>query len=135
MPGGDRTGPMGMGPMTGRAAGYCAGYAASGYANPVPGRGFGMGFGRGGGFAGRGFGGGGRGWRHWYYATGQPGWMRFGLYPNAMVPPAMGPSGPYAKPDPEMEKQALKGQAEALQSELDFITKRLDEIERTAKTE
>jgi len=26
MPGGDRTGPMGMGPMTGRAAGYCGGY-------------------------------------------------------------------------------------------------------------
>jgi len=30
MPGGDGTGPAGMGPMTGRAAGYCAGY-------PVPG--------------------------------------------------------------------------------------------------
>jgi hypothetical protein len=26
MPGGDRTGPMGMGPMTGRATGYCGGY-------------------------------------------------------------------------------------------------------------
>ncbi|MFW5971797.1 MAG: DUF5320 domain-containing protein, partial [Desulfovermiculus sp.] len=25
MPGGDRTGPMGMGPMTGRGAGFCAG--------------------------------------------------------------------------------------------------------------
>lgn len=24
MPGGDRTGPMGMGPMTGRRAGFCA---------------------------------------------------------------------------------------------------------------
>jgi hypothetical protein len=38
MPGGDGTGPMGMGPMTGRAAGYCAGYPAPGYVNPVPGR-------------------------------------------------------------------------------------------------
>ena len=28
MPGGDRTGPMGMGQMTGRGAGYCAGYPA-----------------------------------------------------------------------------------------------------------
>ena len=27
MPGGDRTGPMGMGPMTGRGAGYCGGAA------------------------------------------------------------------------------------------------------------
>ena len=40
MPAGDRTGPLGMGPMTGRAAGYCAGYPVPGYANPIPGRGF-----------------------------------------------------------------------------------------------
>jgi uncharacterized protein DUF5320 len=32
MPGGDGTGPMGMGPMTGRAAGYCAGNGAPGFA-------------------------------------------------------------------------------------------------------
>lgn len=42
MPGGDGTGPMGMGPMTGRAAGYCAGYAMPGYANPMGGRGRGF---------------------------------------------------------------------------------------------
>jgi len=36
MPGGDGTGPAGMGPMTGRAAGYCAGYPVPGYMNPVP---------------------------------------------------------------------------------------------------
>jgi hypothetical protein len=61
MPGGDRTGPLGTGPRTGRAAGYCSGSGMPGYANPVPGRGFGMGFGRGrGGWGrGRGFGGGG----------------------------------------------------------------------------
>ena len=35
----------------------------------------------------------------------------------------------YRKPDPEMEKQALETQAEALQSELDLIRKRLSEIE------
>jgi hypothetical protein len=35
MPGGDRTGPAGMGPMTGRAAGYCAGYPMPGYRNPA----------------------------------------------------------------------------------------------------
>ena len=40
MPRGDGTGPAGMGPMTGRAAGYCAGYPVPGYMNPVPGRGF-----------------------------------------------------------------------------------------------
>lgn len=40
MPAGNGTGPLGMGPMTGRAAGYCAGYPAPGYMNPIPGRGF-----------------------------------------------------------------------------------------------
>lgn len=38
MPGGDKTGPMGMGPMTGRGMGCCAGYMA-----PATGRGFGRG--------------------------------------------------------------------------------------------
>ena len=42
MPAGDRTGPMGAGPMTGRRAGYCAGYDVPGYANPGFGRGLGM---------------------------------------------------------------------------------------------
>jgi hypothetical protein len=53
MPRGDSTGPMGMGPMTGRGAGYCAGYNMPGYFNNATGRNFGMGSGRG--FAGRGF--------------------------------------------------------------------------------
>ena len=35
MPGGDGTGPAGMGPMTGRAAGFCAGFAMPGYMNPA----------------------------------------------------------------------------------------------------
>ena len=96
MPGGNGTGPMGMGPMTGRGAGYCAGYGMPGFANAPrgwgygmdygwgrgfgrvfgrgvgPGRGFGMrrGFGMGRGF-GRGFGSGrGFGWR----ARGVPWW-------------------------------------------------------------
>jgi len=54
MPRGDRTGPWGAGPMTGRAAGYCAGYSVPGFMNPIGG--YGRGRGRG---AGRGFG---RGW-------------------------------------------------------------------------
>jgi RecB family exonuclease len=87
-----------------------------GYANPFPGRGFGMGRGRG--FRGRGFGGGGRGWRHQFYATGLPGWMRFGGY-----------AAPYQRPDPKTEMQMLKNQAEALESELDSIRKRIDELE------
>jgi hypothetical protein len=124
MPSGDRTGPMGMGAMSGRAAGYCAGFGMPGYVNPVAGRGFGIGFGRGRGARGRGFGGGGRGWRHMFYATGVPGWARFGGYAAPY-----GSFTPYPKPDPEAEKQSLQSQAEALQEELDFIKKRLSEIE------
>ena len=57
MPRGDRTGPEGRGPRTGRAMGHCAGYDSPGYMNDGGGRGMG----RGGGF-GRGMGrGGGRG--------------------------------------------------------------------------
>ncbi|MCD6407961.1 DUF5320 domain-containing protein [bacterium] len=64
MPWGDGTGPLGLGPMTGRAAGYCAGFPVPGYMNPWGLRGFGFGFGRG---FGRGWG---RGW-----------WWRFYGYP------------------------------------------------------
>jgi len=121
MPRGDGTGPTGMGEMTGRGAGFCAGFAMPGYTNPVPGRSFGMGFQRGRGAWNRGFGGGGRGWRRMFYATGRPGWMRFGAT-----------AAPVADFDPEMEKQALKNQADYLQNELTSIRKRLEEIEKKA---
>lgn len=113
MPGGDRTGPRGMGPRTGRAAGFCAGFQQPGYMNPVPGRGVG----RGGGC----FGGGGRGRRNWFYATGLPGWARgAGGYDT----PAM--------PGVPSESRTLKGQAELLQSQLDLVNQRINELE--AKT-
>jgi len=38
MPFGNGTGPAGMGPMTGRAAGFCAGYLVPGYMNSAVGR-------------------------------------------------------------------------------------------------
>jgi len=44
MPFGDGTGPMGLGPMTGRAAGYCAGFPVPGFMKPIGGR---LGLGRG----------------------------------------------------------------------------------------
>jgi hypothetical protein len=125
MPRGDGTGPMGMGAMTGRAAGHCSGFGMPGYANPGPCLGFRTGLGRGRGFGGgTGFGGGGHGWRHWFRATGLPGWMR-----------CRGFASPYYKPDPESEKQALKSQAEALQSELDLIKTRLGEIENGSEAQ
>ena len=109
---------MGLGPMTGRAAGFCAGFGMPGYANPAPGQNFGMGFGRGRGFGGRG-GGGGRGWRNMFYATGLPGWLRSGGWG---APPF------YAAPTPTAERDYLKGVAESLQGQLDEIKKRLDDL-------
>jgi hypothetical protein len=127
MPAGDGTGPEGMGPMTGRRAGYCAGSSMPGYANPMPGRGLGMGWGRG-----RGWSGGGRGWRHWYYATGLPRWARFGYAPAWGAPPSAAYSqGQYgAPPTPEQEVEFLKAQAEGLQQQLDAVSQRIAELEQ-----
>ncbi|MBN1155541.1 DUF5320 domain-containing protein [candidate division KSB1 bacterium] len=111
MPGGDRTGPTGMGPMTGRGAGLCAGYSVPGYLNP------GVGF-YGHRFFGRGFRGGGHGRRNMYYATGLPFWAR---YPEQSVYP-----GEF---NPENEMTFLKDQAKYFQSALDQINKRINELE------
>ena len=100
MPRGDRTGPAGMGPGTGRRMGYCAGYDTPGAFNRG---GFGM---RGGGFGmGRG---GGRGFRNRFFATGIP-------FQNI-------------EPIPDLEKNSLKAQAAALKSELQAIEKRLETL-------
>ena len=114
MPRGDNTGPMGMGSMSGRGAGYCAGFGMPGYANPVSGRGLGGGFGRGRG----------RVRRNMFQATGQPGRMRFGGYGEPY-----GYAKPFRKPDLEMEMAELRNQAQVLQSELDLIKNRLGDIE------
>lgn len=126
MPAGDGTGPLGLGPMTGRRAGYCAGYGVPGYANPFPRWGWwGWGWWRG-----RGWGGGwGRGfrWRYWYYATGVPGWARYGVPPAWSVPPV----APYAAPPTsEQEVDFLRSQAEWLKGQLEAIEKRIEELEK-----
>lgn len=109
MPGGDRTGPRGMGQRTGRGAGFCSGYNMPGYANPGPAGGF-RGAGRGGG----------RGRRNMYYATGLPYWARFGVENyEPMV----------AQPEPESELNVLKQQAEYFQNMLTNIQDRMSEIE------
>jgi len=122
MPRGDGTGPAGMGPMTGRAAGFCAGYSAPGYMNPGGGRGY-----YGGGGWGRG-----RGYRNWYHATGLPGWSR-----AAQGLPAWGGYGyPYAAPPappmaPQQEIEMLKAEAQGLERTLKEIKKRMEELEKT----
>ncbi|HEY79238.1 MAG TPA: DUF5320 domain-containing protein [Dehalococcoidia bacterium] len=69
MPFGDRTGPRGTGPMTGRGAGYCASFGPPGFANQIPGRRwFGFGWRRWGHVRGHGFG------RRWYSPPYQYPW-------------------------------------------------------------
>jgi len=122
MPGGDRTGPMGLGPMTGRAAGYCAGFGVPGYVNPFHGRGF-WGWGRGRG--------GGRGRRRWVYAPGFAGWSPFVTGWPAVAPswPAASYGSPFV---PAMTRQqeidALKGQAEYVEDVLDGLRRRIEEL-------
>ena len=135
MPGGDGTGPLGLGPMTGRGAGFCGGYGVPGYMNPYGGR-LGLGFGRGWG---------GRGWRNMYYATGLPGWARAGYTPawGGYAPtwgtyaPAWGAAATYgaptaAAPTREQEVQMLRTQAEQLKAQLDAITQRMQELEQSS---
>lgn len=102
MPRGDRTGPWGAGPMTGRGAGYCAGYPAPGFASAPAG------------FRGaRWPWSGGRGWRHWFYATGLPFWAR----------------GGFPAPSADQQREALKAQAKWMAEALESIHKRIDELE------
>jgi len=114
MPGGDRTGPRGLGPRTGRAAGYCAGYPVPGYANPGYGRGFGRGWGRG---FGRGFWGRGRGF-----------WGR-GAYPY----PAPYYPEIYPEPSKEDEKAYLEDVIKGLDEEMKMIRERLQELSKVKK--
>ena len=135
MPAGDRTGPAGMGPMTGRGTGYCGSYDAPDWANWSPGRRFygqgGRGFrGRGGRWGGSGFGRGGGGWgyRHWYHATGLPRLARGQRFAGFGVPPAVAYGAPDAPPSREQEVEILKDEAEWLKEQLDAINQRMDEL-------
>ena len=108
MPGGDRTGPMGRGPMTGRAAGLCAGYPNPEYAtNPGYGQGFGRGRGRG---VGRGFWG--RGRRFWYRENNDV---------------------PFNQPSTEEEKVYLENLVKNLEDELKAVKDRLQDILKEKK--
>jgi hypothetical protein len=112
MPRGDRTGPWGAGPMTGRATGYCAGYPVPGFMNP--GRGYGRGWGRG---WGRGFGRG-RG-RGWY------------VYPPPVI---VQPTYPQVYPpvtqqqSPEQEVVALENYQKELVAEKADLEKEMDDV-------
>ena len=116
MPRGDGTGPGGLGPMTGRAAGYCAGYSVPGYMNPSGGR-LGLGFGYGRGM--------GRGYGRAYWPTNS--------YP--VTPPPVAYGGGFYQPlvEPKQEMEMLTEDAKALKEQLDSINKRITELEKSEK--
>lgn len=119
MPRGDRTGPNGMGPMTGRGAGYCSGSTVPGYMNPYGGRGLGRGFGYGAGFGrayGHGFG------RGFGYGLG---YGRLWANPYG--------AAPVAPLTPQAEQDLLNRQTELLESELQAIRKRLEELNKAGE--
>jgi hypothetical protein len=114
MPRGDRTGPSGLGPVTGRALGYCQGFDSPGFAKGAGGgmgRGFvyggGMGMGRG---RGRGFG---RGRNFGGAYTGS--------FPGYPWIPSM---------SKEDEIKFLKSHADALSRSQEEIERRLGELEK-----
>lgn len=115
MPSGDRTGPQGQGPGTGRQLGYCSGYESPGHtkgfgkgrnSDHFYGRGMGRGSGR---RRGRGFGG-------FHYAQ------------NDFIDYARG-SYPQHSVNKEDELQMLKSRAEALNNLQKDLQKRIENIE------
>ena len=117
MPFGDRTGPLGQGPRTGRGAGFCGGFGGAGFMN------------RGGGF-GRGRGGSGRGWRNQFCATGLTGWER-GWGGRRMFVPRDTTEVPTA--GSQQVLTALKNQAEMLETTLSQLRRRIEELETEPK--
>jgi hypothetical protein len=124
MPRGDKTGPGGAGPMTGRAAGYCAGYAVPGYLNPLCG--YGRGFGR--------------GWRRGYGRGWGRGWYSYP--PPAIVQPAYPQAYPITpQPQtPEQEVSALENyhkdlvaEKTNLEQEMDGVKARIEELKAKLK--
>ena len=116
MPRGDRTGPWGAGPMTGRAAGYCAGYSVPGFMNPIGGygRGWGRGFGRG-----------------WYayppVAVGQP------IYPQTYPPVAQPQSPKQEVAALENYQKELEAEKANLEQEMGGVKARIEELKAKLK--
>ncbi|MEA1878838.1 MAG: DUF5320 domain-containing protein [Bacteroidota bacterium] len=112
MPRGNKTGPSGDGPMTGRAQGYCTGNNQAGFTNNQanPGQGFGRGFR--GGFGG----GGGRGQGRGLGMRGQG--QRFGFgqgYQNTN----------YINEQSVSEKTLIENEIRVLKDQLSYLEKQL----------
>jgi hypothetical protein len=152
MPGGDRTGPAGSGPRTGRATGLCAGSGVPGFFSSV-GRAFGFAGGRGrgagrragagggamfgagnrgfGGGFGRGVGGGFRGGSGGFGGGfgGGRGWRHW-FHATGLPGWSRTDAGPWAAAaaTPEDEREFLESQARAIETELGHIRERLGDL-------
>jgi len=110
MPRGDGTGPMGLGPMTGRGAGYCTGYPSPRFMNPGFRREY-FGWGRG------------RGWRNWS-----------GIPSQARATYGLSPWGEYfEQPDKKEEKEMLNEELKSLKEGITLIEKRLQDLKGQKK--
>ena len=112
MPRGDRTGPAGIGPITGRGLGYCVGNAVPGFASSSYGRGFGRGFGL--------------DWRRGGYGYQ----AAYPAYAPPYAPWAYGynyPPVPGQTAGPDLA--TLQSQAEQLQTILTNVQKQIEEME------
>ena len=124
MPRGDRTGPAGMGSLTGRGLGYCAGFDSPGYMRtPGLGRGLGLGWGPGWG-RGRGRG---RYWRGVGY--------RYPYYDPIRVIPAPYSVQPALTKENRLEmlkqeKEYLETEMSDIKSSVDDLSKRIAELEK-----
>jgi len=117
MPWGDRTGPEGYGPRTGRGLGYCSGFDSPGYTRGFPRGGGGRGFGRGRGY-GRGYG---RGFGREYFEP-------YG--PEPYYPPVR---PVYREPAPDEEKVYLENLVKDMEKELEDVRSRIKELAKESK--
>jgi hypothetical protein len=109
VPFGDGTGPMGMGPMIGRGAGYCGGYGRPGFTNPAFGPAGGYGYG--------------------YRGYGYPGYgALYGYSATPYAPPIGVP--PASVMNSEQEYDYLKNQVQIVRSQLEQIESRMRELEK-----
>lgn len=106
MPGEDRTGPDGAGPLTGRGLGLCRGFGVAGFTerDQMSRSGWGA----------WPWSGGGRGWRHGSRAW-SPAWDR----------------SVDSLPSPDKEKETLQGEAHWLEQRLQAIRQRIDARQRS----
>ena len=117
MPRGDKTGPAGQGPRTGRGLGYCSGSDTPGFIQPGFGRG--MGYGRGMGL-GRGMG----------FRRGRCGFYGRGFWPQAVPMQVPNYPAPVPRITKEQEKQILSQDLEYLENQIQAIKKRIEELDK-----